>query len=123
MPIRRHSLKHPRLIAFLSQNGLCHYCGQPMWLSNQETFAGQYGLSAKQAKLLMCTGEHLLPHKDGGGACKQNIVAACLYCNTRRHKRTFDLSPEDYRRKVQKQMTKGKWHPARTDCHAKNLAP
>lgn len=121
MPSPRQSLKSPRSLAFSRQSGHCHYCGQPMWQENPKAFARQYRLSAKQARLLMCTGEHLVPHKDGGNATEQNIVAACLFCNKKRHQRTRDLSPEEFLSKVQKRMARGKWHPARTGCHVKRL--
>jgi 5-methylcytosine-specific restriction endonuclease McrA len=117
----RPSLKSPRSVAFNKQSGLCHYCGQPMWQENPDAFAQQHGLTLKQAKQLKCTGEHLVPHKDGGNATEQNIVAACFYCNQKRHKRSRDLSPNEFRSKVQKRMANGKWHPVRPSCHAERL--
>ena len=78
MSQKRKSLKNPRNLAFLRQNGRCYYCHQPIWQQNPEQYAQQHGLSLQQAQRMQCTGEHLKAHKDGGPANTENIVAACL---------------------------------------------
>lgn len=113
----RKSLAKPRSLAFENQHGHCFYCGQIMCNDALELFAQEHGLTIKQAKLLQCTGEHLIPHKEGGESSKSNIVAACYYCNHKRHARKKELSPLEYRSLVARRMSKGGWHPARVAQH------
>lgn len=108
--LRRTSLKKPRLKAFHSQSGKCYYCQQPIWIEGPEKYAAMYGISLRQASLMMCTGEHLIAHKDGGSSGLDNIVAACHYCNIKRHTRKKDLSPIEYKLYVSKRLHKGRWH-------------
>ena len=110
MSKQRKSLASPRKQAFTRQSGRCFYCGAPMWQHNPEQFASQHKLSLKQARLLKCTGEHLTAHSDGGQASTENIVAACWYCNSRRHKTAEPRSPDSHREHVRKCMSKGHWH-------------
>lgn len=106
----RKSLNKPRNVAAEKQRGKCYYCEQPMWTGNPELFAEKYSISLRQAKRFQCTGEHLIPHKDGGGLKQRNIVAACLYCNQRRHRRKAELNPSDYSDLVRKRLKMGRWH-------------
>jgi hypothetical protein len=39
-----------------------------------------------------------------------NIVAACLFCNSHRHWRRVAPTPEQYRDLVQKRVAKIAWH-------------
>ena len=110
---QRSSLKNPRKQAFKTQHGVCYYCSQPMWTEAASELTDQYPISAKQARWLQCTGEHLIAHKDGGSAKQENIVAACRHCNTKRHARDNEMPVEQYRRHVQKRMKKGAWHSVR----------
>lgn len=110
MKSQRNSLVSPRKQAFKAQSGKCFYCNQPMWLENPDQFATRYRLSTKQARLLECTGEHLIPHHEGGPASASNIVAACWYCNSRRHRPSKPLQPTQYRSRVQRRISKGRWH-------------
>lgn len=107
---KRKPLKTPRKQAFLRQNGRCYYCQNPIWEKNPEQYAKLYGLSLRKAQWMRCTGEHLTAHKDGGSANPDNIVAACYFCNTRRHSRKKDLTPEKYKRLVSKRVEKKRWH-------------
>jgi 5-methylcytosine-specific restriction endonuclease McrA len=107
---RRKSLAKPRAQAFQAQGGDCYYCHLPMWQANPEQFAARHGLTMGQVQALRCTGEHLVAHKDGGGAAQDNIVAACWYCNRRRHTRKADLSPDQFKNHVGKGMKRGAWH-------------
>ena len=110
MPKKRKPLKRPRNQAFQRQNGRCFYCHQPMWQENPEQYAEQYGLTLQQAELMRCTGEHLIAHKDGGSASSDNIVAACFYCNQKRHKRKVELSLDKFKALVTTRVQKKCWH-------------
>lgn len=110
MSKKRKSLKSPRKLAYALQSGRCFYCGVPMWQNNPEQFASQHKLSINQARLLKCTGEHLTAHSDGGEGSTENIVAACWYCNTRRHRAAKPRSPDSYKTHVRKRISKGHWH-------------
>lgn len=99
-----------RLSAFQEQSGCCYYCDSQMWLRNNEEFATKNRITLKAAKKLQCTAEHLIARSEGGSDCKSNIVAACHFCNQKRHKRKNPLPPEKFREHIQKRLVKGKWH-------------
>ena len=97
--------------AFLAQQGRCYYCGLPTWESDPESFATAHSISAAAAQQFKCTAEHLQARQDGGQDRAQNIVAACLCCNSRRHSgRKQAPSPASYKDLVQKRLRKGRWH-------------
>lgn len=98
---------------YQSQNHLCFYCKQPMWINDPATFASQYSISVKQAKSYQCTAEHLTARQDGGLNRQDNIVAACRKCNRTRHLAKHPLPSDQYSMYVQKRMSKGKWHSER----------
>lgn len=104
-------LRQLRRIAFLHQNARCWYCGLPMWEKNPDAFSREHGFTSSRAKALQCTAEHLIARQDGGADSPSNIVAACRYCNGRRHARKFPLESESFRQHVQKRLQQGKWHP------------
>ena len=106
----RNSLVKPRTFAFSNQNGRCYYCNQPMSSSNLSKFSSKYAVSISQAMLLKCTGEHLVAHKDDGSSARNNIVAACWFCNSHRHRRKGNPSPEQYKEMVQRRLSDGRWH-------------
>lgn len=81
-----------------------------MWEDDLKSFAESNGLTLAQALRLKCTAEHLEPRKDGGGDARVNIAAACLHCNSNRHRRKQVPDPNAYRHYVQKQLSKGRWH-------------
>lgn len=97
---------------FALQGGRCFYCGQPMWLSpdDQSAFAATFGLSIKQSYHLRATAEHLQAKCDGGRDTAENVVAACLYCNMKRHQRAKPQMPGQYRAHVLKRLDRGRWH-------------
>lgn len=95
------------------QGWTCYYCEQPMWKNDAVIFAARHGLSLPQAKLLQATAEHLLPRSEGGPDSAANIVAACRYCNIKRHKARTILSPVAYAQKVRRQLQRGRWHGLR----------
>lgn len=92
----------------IAQKGRCYYCDLPMW---DEALAPDPDGSSKMKaqKILRCTAEHLHPQSEGGRNVADNIVAACWYCNTRRHRRKRALSPKAYRLHVQKRMAEDRW--------------
>lgn len=99
-----------RHTAFQAQSGLCFYCRLPMWEQNPDAFARALGLTRSQASRLQATAEHLHARSDGGRDARDNIVAACLYCNQMRHKSR--KNPGDwkaYRHLVSKRMMAGAW--------------
>ena len=104
------TLPRIRNLAYLNQQGLCWYCGKPMWLNDASRFAKIHGYSVPQAKLLECTAEHLCARSEGGSDSLENIAAACWYCNSKHHRRKRALSPMQFRQHVLARMRQGRWH-------------
>ncbi|MBN8845111.1 MAG: HNH endonuclease [Sphingomonadales bacterium] len=102
-----------RGIQFLRQGGRCYYCRHPMWSNGLEAFAQKYQISIRQARHFKATAEHLLPRSKGGRDREANIAAACQYCNSRRHRSRFTLTPDAYRKKVINRVARGRWHCVR----------
>lgn len=82
-----------------------------MWEENPKDFASKHNVTKKYAARFKCTAEHLLARCDGGKDQEHNIVAACIFCNSKRHQRKTPLVPPEYRAHIQKRLQKGKWHP------------
>ena len=110
MPTQSKTLIKSRSTAFERQGGRCFYCDFPMWRGSIEQFARFHGITLGQARQFQCTAEHLLARQDGGGDGRGNIVAACLVCNQRRHKRKLVPEPEAYRTLVRQRLNQGRWH-------------
>jgi hypothetical protein len=106
-------LQRIRQIQIKAQAGFCYYCEQPMWLENVALFAKKYRLSANQASFLRATAEHLTARSDGGRDSEVNIVAACHYCNGRRHRAQRPLEPADFMKRVRIRLAHGRWHGLR----------
>ena len=104
------SIVRNRNLAFARQSGCCIYCGYQMWSVNPVKFALRHRLALKQAKHYQCTAEHLEARKDGGTTSVTNIVAACRFCNSRRHRRKVALPPDGYKLFVRTQISQGRWH-------------
>ena len=102
-------LSNIRRTKMLAQEGRCYYCSLPMWDPKLKVAATELCLAPNMPKLLRCTAEHLHARSEGGADSPSNIVAACWFCNTRRHHRKAPPSPDVYRAYVQKRMAKGKW--------------
>lgn len=81
-----------------------------MWLGASDDFARVYGLSPSQARLFRCTAEHLHARCQGGGDQHPNIVAACWWCNSRRHRAKVALGPTRYKARVEALVRRGRWH-------------
>ncbi|WP_310444281.1 HNH endonuclease [Stenotrophomonas rhizophila] len=102
-------LKSIRTSALHFQSGGCFYRGLPMWLAAPS----ELGLRPRNARAFQCTAEHLVAQQDGGLDTPENIVAACIFCNQRRHKRRGPApAPELFRAHVQRRLSRGKWHGA-----------
>lgn len=99
-----------RNASFKAQNGVCYYCQQPMWRDHPDAFARQHLISVRQARFLQATAEHLRPRSEGGGNARTNIVAACFFCNSTRHKAKVPLPPAGHLKKVRARMAAGRWH-------------
>ena len=108
-------IRKNRQLAFEEQNGRCYYCRMLMWLGNVSEFADEHRISKGLARQLQCTAEHLLPRQDGGTNERANIVAACYFCNSTRHRALNPQSPEQYQKKVTHRMRHLKWHPIEID--------
>lgn len=100
-------LQRLRTRAFHAQHGRCHYCGIVMWLHSP----GELPQPHHSVRARMCTAEHLLARRDGGQDTAENVAAACLQCNLRRHRRKQVPAPETYRALVLRRIAKGKWWP------------
>ena len=103
------ALKTIRRKKMIAQRGRCDYCGLPMWERAASSVPEEYGRAEAGPTHLRCTAEHLHARSEGGGITEKNIVAACWYCNTRRHRRKRPLAPEAYRAYVQRRMAAGRW--------------
>lgn len=103
------TLKHIRRKKMIAQEGRCYYCCLPMWDDAGKTDPESFSRTKTASKTLRCTAEHLHARSEGGKDTADNIVAACWYCNNRRHRRKRPLSPEAHRLHVQRRMAAGKW--------------
>ncbi|PRH81245.1 HNH endonuclease [Arenimonas caeni] len=106
----KSTLIKSRQSAFAAQGGNCNYCGHPMWESQPEKFSQVHGVRLRQVWRFKCTAEHLVPRESGGRDSKDNIVAACAYCNFQRHRARPARDPEAHRAHVQRRLAKGRWH-------------
>lgn len=119
-----NKLQRLRRQAFMAQNYRCFYCLFPMWERNPGQFALDHGLKPRLAKHLKCTAEHLMARQDGGGNTLENIVAACLWCNGRRHSARVHNAPDPatYKAKVTALIAKGRWHPVTAANSTRSVA-
>ena len=106
----RRSPRKAREAAYIQQDARCYYCNQPMWLGNPDDFTRRFNLKESQCRKLQCTAEHLYALKDGGGNGRQNIVAACLYCNQSRHRRRKEIEPQAFKALVERRQSARRWH-------------
>jgi 5-methylcytosine-specific restriction endonuclease McrA len=115
-------VKHRRA-AFQRQGGRCYYCDLPMWIEHPTAFARKARLRRSDTAQLRCTAEHLIARQDGGRNSGDNIVAACLFCNSTRHRALSPLDPERYRQRVSHRLRAGKWHSKSLVDMMSELAP
>ena len=104
------TLKKSRLKAFNLQQSRCIYCELPMWLDHPDAFTKKYKITIKGAALFKCTAEHLIAKRYGGKDDASNIVAACHFCNQKRHKCKKPKDPISYKHYVSTRLGKGKWN-------------
>ena len=109
------ALKNIRRTKMLAQEGRCYYCGLPMWDDTPNDCPAADCRRNRQPKPLRCTAEHLLPRSEGGADTPENIVAACLFCNQRRHRAKCPKSPEAHRTHVRRRMAAGRWLAAQAN--------
>jgi HNH endonuclease len=95
--------------AALHQRFRCYYCRLLIWIEDPNGFAARHKLTTVQTRLLRCTAEHLRARGDGGSNRRDNVVAACFYCNSRRHRMRNPLSPPEYQARVRRRMREGRW--------------
>jgi len=93
------------------QGWLCYYCQQPMWETDPKSFSARFGLTDRATLHFRCTAEHLAARCDGGRDTKENVVAACRYCNGYRHKRKRPKDAVSYTELVRSRMEQGRWRP------------
>jgi 5-methylcytosine-specific restriction endonuclease McrA len=103
------SVSRARVAAARRQNYHCYYCDLPMWGVDRDAFIAKYGVTSRQASLLQCTAEHVIERCLGGSDSASNIVAACAYCNRKRHARPQPPDSTAYRRLVQRRVSHGHW--------------
>lgn len=86
-----------RYRACLAQGGLCFYCLRPMGRE--------------------ITAEHLQARMDGGRDTRENVVAACRYCNHQRHALFGRSAPDpcSYGFYVLLMLAAGLWAPGQSD--------
>ncbi len=123
------SEKRRRLLrwqAFDKQNGLCTYCGDPMWKHNGKQFARQFGIPRREVRHRKCTTEHLVAQRDGGQDTPENIAAACERCNWKRHAGRANCapSPEEFRKEIQAaRLTSSLAYPTNDSLNLANWLP
>jgi len=103
------SIQRARTRAAAAQEHHCYYCGSPMWERDPDSFASLHSLTRSQTLLFRCTAEHLHARSDGGSNVATNLVAACWFCNSRRHYARRPLEPDKYRVHVSERMKHGRW--------------
>lgn len=81
-----------------------------MWNIEPSEILSKFIVSANNLKHFKCTGEHLIAHCEGGPANQSNIVAACWFCNSKRHQRKIAIGLKQYKNHVLKRLKKGKWN-------------
>jgi 5-methylcytosine-specific restriction endonuclease McrA len=99
--------------ALRQQGGCCFYCQQPIWEENPSKFSDDHSIPTRFLKWVRNTAEHIRACCDGGKDRQGNVVAACYWCNSRRHQGRQHRAPDSaaYRDWVQGKVGSGKWHP------------
>jgi hypothetical protein len=118
-------LRKLRRQAFLAQQGRCFYCSQPVWEEDADAFVKRYGIRERVSKYVQCTAEHLCARQDQGRDVRDNIVAACLWCNQQRHRGRQGQAPvpEVHQARVRALVAQGKWHPVAVSMAALQARP
>ncbi|MCA1371286.1 HNH endonuclease [Bradyrhizobium sp. BRP14] len=106
----KSTIQKLRRKAAKSQAGQCYYCQQPMWETDPKIFSERFRVPGRAVFLFQCTAEHLVARCDGGRDTEDNVVAACLHCNTKRHRTKRPKDAVSFARHVRSRMKQGKWH-------------
>jgi HNH endonuclease len=93
-----------------------------MWQSHRKAFAKKFALTKQQAHYFFCTAEHLEARCDGGKDVQGNIVAACKYCNLKRHQLSNPLPPDQYSSFVKSNMEARNWFPIKPEQVSRLIA-
>lgn len=105
-----NTIQRLRRHAFQSQGGRCYYCHALMWLTDPTDFIERFQLNSNQAGRHQCSAKHLVARCDGGQDAAENIVAACLVCNVRRHRMSPAPRSDSLARIVRVQIAAQQWH-------------
>ena len=79
---------------YVAQAGVCCYCEKPMLMTGDMTvkrFAALYGSTRRHAAQRVASIEHLVKRADGGTRHRHNIALACVFCNSKRHDKSWVL--------------------------------
>lgn len=101
--------------AFFAQQCRCFYCGLPIWEPTVKSRLAQaLGIPDDALSYLQSTAEHLIARQDGGDDSPQNVAAACLWCNRKRHAQRQNCAPDPvtYKSEVRRLVAAKQWHPA-----------
>lgn len=88
----RRKLRMKCYAAAQAQDGKCVWCGDEM-LTIEEAIRQKMTAIDFMRHPLRLTAEHLQPRSLGGRSTRENIAAACLWCNSRRPKMSMDGPP------------------------------
>jgi hypothetical protein len=105
-----NTLARLRAKALVTQQDRCFYCQYTLCSTGPDAFARQHGITIRQARLLICTAEHLTARQDGGRDRQTNIAAACSYCNQHRHRLKKPPDPDRFAQYVRRRVSKRAWH-------------
>jgi 5-methylcytosine-specific restriction endonuclease McrA len=81
-----------------------------MCTGDPDAFASAHGVTRRVASTLLCTAEHCVPRSTGGRDTATNIVAACVTCNLRRHRRNSVPDTSAFREFVARRIRARRWH-------------
>jgi hypothetical protein len=101
-----------RRSAAARQGGRCYYCDREMWDMHAEpleAFCIRLEVTQAEAQQRLCTSEHLIPVRQGARFNIANIVAACLYCNRKRHTHRRGPPAWAFRLWVKERVRLGEW--------------
>ncbi|WP_156665811.1 HNH endonuclease [Rhizobium bangladeshense] len=84
-----------------------------MWEIDPKGFSREFGVTDRAALEFQCTAEHLKARCDGGRDTKENVVAACRFCNRNRHKRKRPKDAVSHKDLVRSRMERGRWRSVR----------
>ncbi|WP_081687892.1 HNH endonuclease [Rhizobium mesoamericanum] len=81
-----------------------------MWETDPKSFSARFRVTGRAVLHFRCTAEHLEARCDGGRDSEENVVAACQFCNGRRHRRKRPIDAASYASLVRLRVEQGRWH-------------